>query len=242
MSTISALGRRAYVVANSRAAGVGATTERTDASRSERREVLRAARRDVERGHLVEAAERVFARRGYEGARMQEVSAEAGLALATVYGLCDGKEGLYAEIHRVRGQALLSRAAEASRGAGTAWQALQAGVRAYAEHLAEHPDYLRLHLLESQPWALRPLFKSRTQDALWREGLELTVVVFRAAIEEGTAIPGSPELHARLMIAAHQVFLGEWVEAGMREPKSELVSRMQAYVERAFGRRPRSPM
>jgi len=203
------------------------------------RAVLRAARRDVGRGHLVEAAERVFARRGYEGARMQEIAAEAGLALATVYGLYEGKEELYAEVHRVRGQALLERAAAASAGTGSAWAALLAAVRAYAEHLAEHPDYLRLHLHESQPWALRPRFTSRTQHALWQEGLRLTVEVFRAAIAEGAVVDGPAELHARLMIAAHQVFLGEWVEDGMREPAAKLVARMQAYVERAFARPPR---
>jgi AcrR family transcriptional regulator len=226
VSTVSALGRRAYVVANSRGG---------KASTKEGREVLRAARKDVDRLHLIEAAERVFARAGYEGARMQEIAAEAGLALATVYGLCDGKEGLYAEVHRVRGRALLARAAAATEGAGSAWAALRSGVRAYAEHLTDHPDYLRLHLLESQPWAGRPRFTSATQDALWKEGLELTVQVFSAAIAEGSVIAGSAALHARLMIAAHQVFLGEWVEEGMREAPGALVARMLAYVERAFG-------
>ena len=200
------------------------------------RERLRAARRDIGRSHLVEAAERVFAERGYEGARMQDIAAEAGLALATVYGLFDGKEQLYAEVHRVRGQALLQRAAQATVGARSAWDALLASVCAYAEHLVEHPDYLRLHLRESQPWALSPRFSSDTQNALWREGLELTVVAFAAALAEGSVVDGPPELHARLMIAAHQVFLGEWVENGMREQKAELVRRMQAYVERAFGK------
>ena len=200
------------------------------------RERLRAARRDIGRSHLVEAAERVFAERGYERARMQDIAAEAGLALATVYGLFEGKEQLYAEVHRVRGKALLQRAAQATVGARSAWDALLAGVRAYVEHLAAHPDYLRLHLRESQPWALSPKFSSDTQNLLWREGLELTVGVFTAALAEGSVVDGSPELHARLMIAAHQVFLGEWVDSGMVAPEAELVQRMQAYVERAFGR------
>lgn len=200
------------------------------------RERLRAARRDIGRSHLVEAAERVFAERGYEGARMADIAAGAGLALATVYGLFEGKGQLYAEVHRVRGQALLQRAAQATLGMGSAWAALLSGVRAYAEHLVEHPDYLRLHLRESQPWALQPRFSSDTQNALWREGLELTVATFAAAHAEGSVVDGPAELHARLMIAAHQVFLGDWVETGMREPKAALVQRMQAYVERAFGR------
>ncbi len=205
------------------------------ARRGAGRAALRAARRDVGRSHLVDAAERVFAARGYEGARMQEIAAEAGLALATVYGLFPGKGEIYAEVHRVRGRALLDDAAAASAGARSAWEALRLGVGAYARHLAARPAYLKLHLLESQPWALRPRFTSSTQDALWREGLELTIQVFRAAIAEGAVVEGAPELHARLMIAAHQVFLGDWVEGGMRESPAALVERMQAYVERAFG-------
>lgn len=195
---------------------------------------VREARRDVHRQHLVEAAERVFADRGYEGTRMQDVAAEAGLALATVYGIVDSKEALYAEVHRVRGRALLSAAATAAGGLGSAWATLRGAVRAYAEYLVEHPDYLRLHLQESQPWALHPRFTSSEQSHLWKEGLDLTVATFQAAIAEGSIIDESPMLLARLMIADHQVFLGEWVEQGMKEPTSSLVARMLAHLERAF--------
>jgi AcrR family transcriptional regulator len=198
---------------------------------------LKAARRDLERAHVVDAAERVFASRGYERSRMQEIAAAAGLALATVYACFPGgKDAIYAEVHRVRGRALLGAAIEASQGARSAWDALLAGVRAYAEHLTAHPAFLKLHLLESQPWALRPHFTTKVQDGLWREGLELTVEVFRAAIAQRSVLDGDPSLHARLMIAAHQVFLGDWVDDGMREPAEALVQRMQAYVERAFAR------
>lgn len=200
-----------------------------------KREAVRQARRDMHRQHLVEAAERVFADRGYEATRMQDVAAEAGLALATVYALVGGKEELYAEVHLVRGRALLERALAGTVGADSAFAGLLLGVRAYAEYLLGHPDYLRLHLQESQPWALAPRFTSKAQGQLWREGLELTVEVFRAAIAEGSVIDESPMRLARLMIAAHQVLLGEWVEEGMKEAPALLIQRMQAHLERTFG-------
>jgi AcrR family transcriptional regulator len=200
------------------------------------RESVREARRNVHRQHLLDAAERVFAERGYEGTRMQDVAAEAGLALATVYGIIDGKEELYAEIHNARGRALLERAGLATANAGSAFGALIQGVRAYVEFLVEHPNYLRIQLQESQPWALRPRFTSDEQTRQWREGLQLTVGVFQAAIAEGAIVDEDPSVLARLMIAAHQVYLGEWVEAGMREPPEALIQRMQLHVRRAFGR------
>lgn len=59
---------------------------------------------------VIDAAERVFASRGYAGTRMQDVADEAGLAIATVYATIAGKEELYAAIHERNGRVLLARA------------------------------------------------------------------------------------------------------------------------------------
>jgi AcrR family transcriptional regulator len=203
------------------------------------REILRRAREDAGHQHILEIAEGVFAERGYEGTRMVDVAEQCGIALATLYKLARSKEELYAAVHRERGGAMLESAMEATAGAGSAWQALQRGVRAYVEYLVQHPDYLVLHLQESQPWALQPRFISTPQTKLWQSGLQLTVNMFRAAIDEGAAIDEKPEVLARLMIAAHQVYLGEWVESGMKEAPAALIERMQAHLERAFGRKKR---
>ena len=200
------------------------------------RQAVKRARREAHLHLLLDAAERAFARRGFERTRMQDIASEAGLALATVYGLVGGKGELYAEIHRSRGRALLEAAMAATHGSGSAFDALLAGIRAYVEYLLDHPDYLKLHLHESQPWALSPHFTSTEQGRLWRSGLELSVEMFRAAIGEGTVVDESPEVLARLMIAAHQVFLGDWVDGGMKEAPSSLIQRMQLHAERAFRR------
>ena len=199
------------------------------------KENVKQARRDMNRQHVFDGAERVFAEHGYERTRMQDVAAESGLSLATVYDLIRSKEELYAEIHRVRGGALLERAMASSAGATSAFDAVLRGVRAYVEFLVEHPDYLRIELRESQPWALSPRFTTEEQGAQWQRGLILAEAAFRAAIAEGSVIPEAPEVLARLMIAAHQVYLGAWVDAGMTEPTSALIARMQLHVKRAFG-------
>jgi AcrR family transcriptional regulator len=201
------------------------------------RPAVRQARRELMRQNLHDAAERVFARRGYEGTHVQHIADEAGVGIATLYAMVGAKEKLYAEVHRTRGRALLEAAMAATVGAGSAWEALRRGVRAYAEHLTARPDYLRLHLQESQPWALQPRFTSDEQRRLWRDGLELSVEVFGAAIAEGSCVDESPILLARLMIAAHQVYLGEWVEQGMKESRERLVARMLDHLERAFAAR-----
>jgi AcrR family transcriptional regulator len=199
-----------------------------------RKEAAKSARRGLHRTLVLEAAERVFAESGYEGARMQDVANEAGLALATVYATFRSKEEIFAAIHELRGRALLAVAADAAAGAGSAMGALLGGVDAYVAFLAEHPDYLRIHLKESQPWALDPKFTTAEQRGQWREGLELTVSVFRAGIAEGSVRDGDPVLFARLMIAAHQVFLAHWVEGGQKEARPVLLQRMRDFVTRSF--------
>lgn len=207
-------------------------------AQKEARAELRRARRDVSLQHLVRGAERVFAERGYDAARMQDVARESGLALATVYDLVASKEDLYAEIYRSRGSALLGKAAGALGQARTALDLLLLGIAAYVGFLCEHPDYLRIQLGERQPWALLPRFHAEEQQRLWQQGLDLTISSFRAAIAEGSIIPEDPEVLARLMIAAHQVYLGRWVEQGMSEPVCDLIARMQRHVLRAFGSAP----
>ncbi len=162
------------------------------------------------------------------------VAAESGLALATVYSTIAGKEELYAAIHEARGRALLERARTASSAATSAFTAILIGVETYVGFLAEHRDYLRIHLNEAQPWALDPKFICNEQKRQWKQGLELSTAVFAGAIAEGSVIAADPALHARLMIAAHQVFLVAWVEAGMKEPVASLVARMQDHTRRTF--------
>jgi hypothetical protein len=157
-----------------------------------------------------------------------------------------GKEQVWAAIHDERGAALLERAVSVAGSAGSALEALLLGVAAYVEFLSGHPAYLRIHLRESQPWAIDPRFSSAVQRRQWQEGLELTVAVFRQGIADGTLVVDGPpgrrgldgaagaELGARTMIAAHQVFLADWVESGMSEPVAALVTRMQGFVRRAF--------
>lgn len=195
----------------------------------------KSARKDLHRTLVIEAAERAFAQKGYDGTRMQDIANEAGLALATVYATVPSKEDIFAAIHELRGRALLARAAEAASSSRSAMEAILAGVESYVTFLAEHPSYLRIHLLESQPWALDPKFTCAEQRKQWREGLELSVMVFREGIRQGSVRDGDPEKYARLMIAGHQVFLAHWVEGAMKAPRADLIKEMKDFVARSFG-------
>ncbi len=63
------------------------------------------------RDELIRAAAKVFARRGYEGATIAEIAAEAGLSSGAIYAHYEGKAGLFsavlaAHVHRILAQRL----------------------------------------------------------------------------------------------------------------------------------------
>jgi AcrR family transcriptional regulator len=54
--------------------------------------------KELRRGYMIDAAERVFFSRGYENASMDEVAREAGFTKRTIYMYFSSKEQIYYEI------------------------------------------------------------------------------------------------------------------------------------------------
>src|SRR5688572_29584447 len=101
---------------------------------------LEAARSRMYHDLIFDCAERVFAEKGFDECTMQDVAAEAGISLKTLYTAFPGKNEIYAEIQAVRGTAFLDQV----RGAGdgtTALDKLDAGIRAFVTYLVEHDAY-----------------------------------------------------------------------------------------------------
>jgi AcrR family transcriptional regulator len=90
---------------------------------------------------IVYAAAEVFARRGYDGARIEEIAEKANVSKALIYEHFKGKRELYTHI-RSRGTAdSLQRTLDAVEAAQSSESKtlLQAGLKAFFEFLAEQP-------------------------------------------------------------------------------------------------------
>lgn len=104
------------------------------------------ARRDAVRSRqaILDAAERLFAERGYEAATMSEIGSTAGLSAGTPAYFFRSKEELY--------RAVLARAFDETSALIRAWhlgesdfeQAMRDAVGSYLDFLAAHPNFLRL--------------------------------------------------------------------------------------------------
>ena len=197
----------------------------------------RSARLELYRQLVLEAAEQVFAAKGYDDAKMEEIAARAGLSLQTLYSACAGKADIHRAIHEAGDAELLARATEAARGADGALAALLAGVRAYTGYFLERPDFLRMHLQEGFSWGTeRAGARSQGRTAAWREGIDMMTAAFQRGIDEGRLVPGDPRLMARTTIAMQQVRLAHWLEGGMEEDPAAVLEDIEAQVLRSFAR------
>jgi len=199
------------------------------------RHEARQARNDVYRQHIVTAAERVFAERGFEATKVQDISKLAGLSMGTIYAIFPGKEDLFRAILAERGGELLQLARDVVARKAAPRETLRALSAAYIEYFVAHPDFLRMHLREGTSWVLSPALNGRAQ--LWKEIHDLQTGIFRRGVAAGVFIDEEPGYLAKLYSAMDQVLLSEWVSDRMTASAERLVQRFQALVDRTFCRR-----
>jgi AcrR family transcriptional regulator len=198
------------------------------------RDEARQARTDVYRQHILEAAEGVFAERGFEAAKLQEIGKVAGLSMGTIYAIFPGKQELYGAILAARGEELHRLAREVSARDLPPRAALDALIELYIGWFLGHPDFLRMHLRSGASWALGPVAPTEGQIAHWQDIHRLQADIFRRGIAAGEFVEEDPSYLARLFSVMDQVLLAEWVANGMKPERERLVQRLKTQVERAF--------
>ncbi len=96
------------------------------------------------RARILEAADELFAERGYDGVSARDVARAAGVAKAAVFYYFDGKDGLYAAVldgyYRAHGAALEAALATA----GPLDERLHALIDGYLDFIAANARYARM--------------------------------------------------------------------------------------------------
>ncbi len=205
--------------------------------RTRPKENARRAREGLYRQLILEAAEHIFAEKGFDDAKIEEIAAASGLSPGTLYSVFAGKPDVMRAVHEARNREILERSAAVAAEAPGPLEALFAAVEASVGFFVGHPDYLRIHLRGGYAWGLAGAgTRSRSQAHAWDEGIDLYSEIFERGIEQGVFHPGSPRLVARMTIAMQQVQLADWVEQGLQQAPAELVADMHARLRRAFCR------
>ncbi len=161
---------------------------------------------------VFESAECVFGEKGFENATMQEIAAEAGISLKTLYATFPGKQELFHEIQRVRGQAFVDHVARATAQSEDPLERLELSVRAYIDFVLEHRDWLRIHLRTGTSWSLRP--RKDYAAGYWTAGLDNIASLLRQGMDQGLFYEDDPFERATLVLAILQVRVSRMPERG----------------------------
>ena len=211
----------------------------TQRAKQKAREAARVAAREL-RGELyrkivIEAAQRVFARKGYDDAKMGEIAEESGLSLQTLYSVFPGKAGLFHAVQENGDRELHDRVTQSALGIDDPLAALVAGLRATTAYFLEHPDFLRMRLQGGQTWGTEPSAAGdRGRSASWRAALEKLRAACQRCIQDGLFVDRDPELIARMIVSMQQVELAHWLERGGRDDVERVTGELEEQVMRAF--------
>jgi TetR/AcrR family transcriptional regulator len=152
---------------------------------------------------ILEAARRVFTRKGFDGARMQEIADEAGINKALVHYYYRSKEKLFAGIFREAFSTMLPAMAHVFLGQGTIGQKIEVFVEKYLSVVLQNP-FIPLFVLSEM---------NRNPDAFFNEFIppelkqrvKAIEMLFEKGVEIGEIADISPR-HLMINIMALCVF------------------------------------
>ena len=176
---------------------------------------LAAARTRMYHDLVFECAERTFGETGFAESSMQDLAAEAGISLKTLYATFPGKDDIYKEILAVRGLGLLEAIRLVQSAEGTPTERLAIGVRGIVSYLVEHPDFFHILLQEGHGWGLAP--RGEEARVNWQAGISTVRDLLADGMKTGEFLPGDPGLLAPTVNAVLQAQL-----AGLLERNAEL--------------------
>lgn len=171
---------------------------------------LEKARARMYRGLVLESAEHVFAQKGFDDATMQEIAAEAGISLKTLYATVSGKNELYDTVVEMRGKEFLQETAEGMESNAGALEALSSGVRAYVGFLVRHENFLLIHLRQGRAWGLPGM--EGAGGVQRDQGESLFQAVVQRGIDEGVFYDDDAQMLARTGMAVMQSHLARVAE------------------------------
>jgi AcrR family transcriptional regulator len=136
---------------------------RADATRppESRRQQRRIQYQDLSRSQLLDAAEEVFGRQGFNDATLKEIAELAEFSVGSVYSFFTSKEDLYLSVFTRRGGAFLPALAAVVAGAGTALERLHRLVDFEVEFFRDHPHFGRLPANRRSPVPTLPFSGAR---------------------------------------------------------------------------------
>jgi AcrR family transcriptional regulator len=198
------------------------------------------------RNAILDAAEAVFAERGFHGARIQDIAERARIAVGTVYNHFADKDEVLSALLDERTEGLLSQvraggdgARSPARGFRRKLESRVAGMLAYVEQHRAFFAIANEHGLFAG--AVAPSARSSARSV---ERMETFRAVFRAVVEEGIASgdlePLDADALARFLGGTMRAFVLSSLTEGGKDVREQAAMTVELFLHGAARRRRRA--
>jgi AcrR family transcriptional regulator len=170
----------------------------------------RAEKQIQTRAQLIDAAARVFARRGFQAATVEEIAEQAGYSHGAVYSNFSGKEELFLAVFEQYMSERIAEVAQASEVEGTFPERARAAADQWMARFGEDRETFLLHLEFMIHAARNPELSRQLGERMALLRLEVERRIARRAAETATALPLPP---ADLALVLRALGIGLAVEA-----------------------------
>jgi AcrR family transcriptional regulator len=196
---------------------------------------LRLSRRERElnlrKEIILEAAEEVFADKGYYNAAIEEIAAHAEISIGTLYNLFASKEALFLTAVEQRVDNLLHHLIQRVAVGQTAAEKLDALLTGIFEYLEQHQAFFRLYVTATHglPWHLNSEMGALLF-AKYRDIQNSVTAICQQGKEEGVFHTESPFSLALAILGVANAFLTSWIMSKKKRPLLESLTEVRAYA------------
>jgi len=143
---------------------------------------------------VLEAAEEIFATRGFQGASIEDIATRAEVAIATLYKMFGSKEAIFAAIVEYRQNECFDEVRTCARTGSTPQGQIERLVEAIFRYFDRHQAAFRIYVGATHgfPWDIRSSLGERAF-AKYQELLTLLASLVDAAVQQGTCTPADDE-------------------------------------------------
>ena len=172
------------------------------------RELRRRQHQQLSRSQILDAAEAVFARKGFHDATVKEIAAAAEFSVGGVYSFFADKDDLFVQIYLRRGSEFMRGMRGALEHPGTPRELLHRLADFQVQFFRDNANFGRLYLRASGV-TLGELVSKIDQAVVenYTEAMNLQSKLFRAGQDTGELRDGDPEVLAMLfsgLLSAYQ--------------------------------------
>jgi len=186
------------------------------------------------RAQLIEVGRVVFAKRGYDGATLEEIAERAKVTRPVLYEHFGGKEGLYAVIVDREMEYLVRRIVE-SISSGTPRDRMAAAALAFLTYVKDQPEGFSILTHDSPVNTASGGMSSLLNDVAERVG-----AIFSSAFKDAGYDPKSAPIYAHALIGM-VTFVGQWWTHVRKPSVEEVASHLAALSWMGLRHLPKRP-